>query len=201
MPIKEQFCMTEMGLGFNALTVFLIAAAAGFLFLLASFFLGDLFEQIGWDVDLGTDGGHGMGWFDSRVLSIFVMAFGGFGAIGMLLGLGGVPSSLFGLAGGLALGTVVLWFGRLLYKQQASSSVSAYQLIGRLADVTVGIPPGGVGQIMCRVGQERIEKLARSRSTKTINAGTKVIIEEIAEEAVIVSADEEINRLFLPANS
>lgn len=193
--------MTESGLGLNALTVFLLIAVAGFLFLLASFFLGDLFEQIGWDVDLGTDGGHGMGWFDSRVLSIFVTAFGGFGAIGMLLGLGVVIGSLFGLAGGIALGAAVLWFGRLLFRQQASSSVSAWQLIGRIAEVTVTIPPSGVGQILCRVGEERVEKLARSRSTEVIKAGTKVIIEEVAEEAVIVSADEEINRLFLPENS
>ena len=193
--------MTESGLGFNALTVFLVATVAGFLFLLASFFLGDLFQHLGWDVDLGTDGGHQMGWFDSRVLSIFVTAFGGFGAIGMLLGLGVFISSLFGLTGGIALAVAVLWFGRLLFRQQASSSVSAYQLIGRIAEVTVAIPPSGVGQIRCRVGAERVEKLARSRSAEIIATGAKVVIEEIAEEMVFVSADEEINRLFLPENS
>lgn len=193
--------MTESGLGFNALSVFLVATVAGFLFLLASFFLGDLFEHLGWDVDLGTDGGHEMGWFDSRVLSIFVTAFGGFGAIGMLLGLGVIISSLLGLTGGIALGAAVLWFGRLLFRQQASSSVSAHQLIGRLAEVTVAIPPSGVGQIRCRLGAERVEKLARSRNPEFIATGTKVIIEEVAEEMVIVSADEEINRLFIPENS
>jgi membrane protein implicated in regulation of membrane protease activity len=193
--------MTESGLGFNALTVFLVATVAGFLFLLASFFLGDLFEQLGWDVDLGTDGMHEMGWFDSRVLSIFVTAFGGFGAIGVLLGLGVFISSLFGLTGGMALAVAVLWFGRLLFRQQASSSVSAYQLIGRIAEVTVAIPPSGVGQIRCRVGAERVEKLARSRSAEIIAMGAKVVIEEIAEEMVIVSIDEEINRLLFPENS
>lgn len=193
--------MTESVLGFNALTVFLTAAAAGFLFLLASFFLGDLFEQIGWDVDLGTDGGHEMGWFDTRVLSIFVTAFGGIGAISLLLGLGVVAGSLLGLAGGIALGAAVFWFGRMLFRQQASSSVSAHQLIGRLAEVTVAIPPGGIGRILCRLDAERVEKLARSQNAAPIALGTKVIIEEIAEEMVIVSADEEINRLFHPENS
>ena len=193
--------MTESVLGFNALTVFLTAAVVGFLFLLASFFLGDLFEQIGWDVDLGADGGHEMGWFDTRVLSIFVTAFGGIGAISLLLGLGVVAGSLLGLAGGIALGAAVFWFGRMLFRQQASSSVSAHQLIGRLAEVTVAIPPGGVGQILCRLDSERVEKLARSQNAAPIALGTKVIIEEIAEEMVIVSADEEINRLFRPENS
>jgi len=194
--------MVELHFGFNALTVFLFITGAGFIFLLVSFFLGDLFEQLDLEVELDLDGGMDeMGWFDSRVLSIFTTAFGGFGAIGMLMGLGALLGSLMGLVGGLTLGGIVLYFGRLLYKQQASSSVSTQQLIGRIADVIVTIRPGGIGQIRCRLGEERVEKLARSRDNTEIKAGSKVVIEEIADDALIVSADEEINNLYFPANS
>lgn len=191
--------MPDFLFSFSALTVFLILTAIGFVFLLLSFVAGDLFDQLG--ITLEADGGaDGPGWLDSRVLSIFVTAFGGFGAIGTLLGLGVVMSSLFGLIGGLALGACVLFFGRLLYRQQASSSVSAHDLVGRVAEVTVTILPGSVGQIRCRFGEERVEKLARARNSIEIKSGTMVVIEEVAEDAVIVSPDENIARLFLPAN-
>ena len=194
--------MAEFHLGFNTLTVFLGAAAIGFVFLLVSFLFGDIFERLGLDIDLGVGGGaHDLGWFDSRVLSMFVTAFGGFGAMATLLGLGVVASSALGLAGGMALGGAVLFFGRLLYQQQASSSVSAHHLIGRIAKVTVTIQAGSVGQISCLIGEERVEKLARSRNDNEIKAGVMVIIEEVTDGAVIVSADEEITRLFIPANS
>ena len=194
--------MAELHFGFNALTVFLFITAAGFIFLLVSFFLGDLFDQIELEVELDLDGGMDeMGWFDSRVLSIFATAFGGLGAIGILMGLGSLVSSLVGLVGGLVLGGIVLYFGRLLYKQQSSSSVSTQQLIGRIADVIVTIRPGGIGQISCRFGEERVEKLARSRDNTEIKAGSKVVIEEVADDGLIVSAYEEISNLYFPANS
>jgi hypothetical protein len=185
---------------FNALTVFLILMVIGFVFLLVSFLLGDLLEHHDWGLE--TNGAaHGPGWLNSRVLSIFVTAFGGFGAIGMLIGLGTAISSLLGLAGGLVLGACVFFFGRLLYRQQASSSVSAHDLVGRVAQVTVTIQSGSIGQICCRFGEERIEKLARARNGMEIQAGTIVIIEEVKDEIVIVSPDENIAQLFLPANS
>ncbi|MGH9769902.1 MAG: hypothetical protein ACREAB_20960 [Blastocatellia bacterium] len=193
--------MADFDFGINSLTVFLGAATIGFAFLLVSFFLGDLFERIGLDIDLGGGGAeHDLGWFDSRVLSMFVTAFGGFGAIATLLGLGVVVSSALGLVGGMALGGTVLFFGRLLYKQQASSSVGAQHLIGRIAKVTVTIQPGGVGQISCLIGEERVEKLARSRNDIEIKVGVMVIIEEVRDDGVIVSADEEITKLFIPAS-
>jgi hypothetical protein len=187
--------MSEL-LGFNAITVFLITAIGGFVFLLASFFLGDLAEQFGLEMEVDGLGDGIPEWFDSRVLSVFLTAFGGFGFIGMKLGAGIIFSSLCGLAGGALLGAVVLWFARLLYRQQASSSISAFDLVGRIAQVTVTIPLGGIGQIICHVGPERIEKLARTNGSAAIEAGSKVVISEIADEVVIVIADEEINQFM-----
>lgn len=182
----------------NALTVFLLITAAGFLFLLASFLLGDLFDMLGHDA--GGDA-HDMGILDTRVISIFATAFGGCGALGTWLGVGVVLSSVLGLVGGIALGAIIFFFGQTLYRQQASSSISAHSLVGRIAEVVVAIHPNSVGKISCRVGEERVEKLARSRENVEIKPGAFVLIEEVAKEMVIVSFDEEVAKLYLPPNS
>jgi hypothetical protein len=171
----------------SVLTVFLIITGLGFTFLLISLVFGEVFEQFGIDADIdgGTDG---PGFMDSRVISVFVTTFGGFGAIGIQLGLGVLASSLMGLASGVVLGGIVSLFARFLYKQQATSSVNAAQLIGRTAQVTVTIPAGGIGQISCRIGEERVEKIARSRDNGELRSGALVRVEEIAGDSVIVSS-------------
>jgi membrane protein implicated in regulation of membrane protease activity len=172
--------------GISPLMVFLAIAAVGFVFLLVSLVLGDVFDSLG--MDAGVDGGaDGHGFLDSRVISVIVTSFGGFGAIGIQMGLGIVASSLIGLAGGVVLGGLVSLFARFLYKQQSSSSVGAEQMVGRTAQVTVSIAPGSLGQISCRVGEERVEKLARSKGNLEIKAGALVRVEAVAGDSVIVS--------------
>ena len=178
--------MPEFLSNISSLMVFLAIAAIGFIFLLVSLVWGDIFDSLG--IDSGLDGGtDGHGLLDSRVISVFVTSFGGFGAIGIQMGLGIVASSLIGLAGGVVLGGVVSLFARFLYKQQSSSSVGAAQMVGRTAQVIVSIAPGSLGQVSCRVGEERIEKLARSKDNLEIKAGAMVRVEEIAGDSVIVS--------------
>lgn len=178
--------MTEMFNGISALVVFLGIAALGLLFLVVSLVFGELLEDFG--LHGGADGGiDGHGIIDTRSVAVFVTAFGGFGAIGIQAGLGVFASSLVGLASGAVLGGAVALFGRFLYSQQASSSLSGTQLVGRTAQVTVTIPPGGVGQITCRVGEERVEKLARSREGDELKIGARVLVEEFVGDSVIVS--------------
>ena len=145
----------------SLMTIFLAIGGLGFLFLLASLIIGDIFDAIGFE----------------------------FGAIGVSLGSGVLMSSFFGILGGAFFGALVFYFGRFLYRQQSSSSVSEEDLIGRSAQVVVGIPPNQIGQITCRVGEERVEKLARTRDGAEIKAGAIVRIESITGDAVIVSVD------------
>ncbi len=178
--------MTE----FSLMTIFLAIGGLGFLFLLISLIVGDVFDMLGFQFDLTLDASHDFGLFDSRVIAIFLTAFGGFGAIGAALGYGAAVSSVFGILGGVAFGALVFYFGRFLYRQQASSSVTEEDLIGRTAQVVVGIPANQVGQIACRIGEERVEKIARTRDGAAIKAGETVYIEEITGEGLIVSVDE-----------
>lgn len=172
----------------NLLTLFVVIGGIGFLFLLASLVLGDIFEMFGASADLG-DSGVDFGFLDSRVIAVFITAFGGFGAIGVQMGFGAVAASLTGLLGGVIFGGVVSLFGRFLIGQQSSSSVTDNDLIGRSAQVAVTIKPGEVGQISIRIGDERIEKIARSAGAEEIRSGTLVKVSAIAGDSVIVEIE------------
>jgi len=172
----------------NLLTLFVIIGAIGFVFLLASLVLGDLFELFGGHADLGGDGTD-FGLFDSRVIAVFITAFGGFGAIGVQLAFGPAASSVIGLLGGVIFGGIVSSFGRFLIGQQSSTTVTDDMLIGRTAQVTVAIKPGELGQITCRVGDERVEKVARFVSGDEIKAGSLVKVTSIAGDSVIVEIE------------
>jgi hypothetical protein len=173
--------MTETSL----MTIFLVIGGLGFAFLVVSLIVGDIFDSLG----SNFDGEAGI--LDSRVISVFLTAFGGFGAIGVSFGLGALTSSLFGIFGGVIFGTIVYFFGRFLANQHATSSVSVTDLVGKTAQVTVAIHPGKQGQISCRIGEDRLEKLARSADDQEISVGQIVKIESIAGDSVIVSAKVE----------
>ncbi len=171
------------------MTIFLIIGAVGFLFLLISLIVGDIFEAAGFDFGADLDTSHDFGVFDSRVIAVFLTAFGGFGVIAASLEYGAGGGLLFGLLGGFVFGAVVFYFGKLLYSQQSSSSVSAEDLIGRTAQVIVNIKPDQLGQISCSIGEERVEKLARTVSGEEIKAGQLVRIDSIGSDSVLVSVD------------
>ena len=182
--------MTDLFASVSALTIFIAIAAVGLVFLVVSLLFGELLSDFG----LGADGGggpDGHGFIDTRSVAVFVTAFGGFGAIGVGSGLGVVPSALLGLASGLVLGGAVALFARFLLGQQSTSSVSGAQLVGRTAQVTVTIPAGGVGQVSCRIGEERVEKIARVRGGTELKNGALVLIEEFTGDSVIVSPGAE----------
>ncbi|HEX7316540.1 MAG TPA: hypothetical protein VF297_21745 [Pyrinomonadaceae bacterium] len=182
--------MTDFFASVSALTIFIAIAAVGLVFLVISLLFGELLSDFGFGAD-GGGGPDGHGFIDTRSVAVFITAFGGFGAIGVGSGMGVVPSALMGLASGLVLGGAVALFARFLLSQQSTSSVSGSQLVGRTAQVTVTIPAGGVGQISCRVGEERVEKIARSRDGVELKNGALVRIEEFTGDSVIVSPGAE----------
>jgi len=177
--------------GISAFTVFLGIAAIGFVFLVVSFLFGEIFGH----GDIGAhDPGvhdvhgdaHGVGIFSTRVLSVFVTAFGGFGAIGIHLGYRIEVSTLIGLLGGVVFGALIYLFASFLYSQQASSDIRVSELVGRTAQVTVAIPENGLGQVRCSLGEGIVEKIARTQDGKAVPVNTSVRIESIVGETVLV---------------
>ena len=169
----------------NAYTVFVAIAAVGFVFLLVSLIFGEIFDFFDHDVDF-SHGGPGI--LSSRVIAVFVTAFGAFGAIATNNGLGAGPASAVGLGSGLLFGGVIYAFLRFLYGQQATSEVLASDLLGQTARVVIAIPAHGVGQVRCRIGEELVDKVAQSRDGLAIAENTPVRIEEVLGETVIVKA-------------
>jgi len=181
--------------GFSAFAVFLGIASIGFLFLVVSFLSGELFEHgdlVGHEADFHGDvhGGPGVSIFSTRILSVFITAFGGFGAIGIHLGHSTGVSTLIGVAGGLVFGTIIYLFASFLFSQQASSEIRVSDLAGNLAQVSVAIPRAGVGQVRCTMGESVVEKIARSQDGEQIPINTLVKIEAVVGETVVVRRTE-----------
>jgi len=176
----------------SAFAIFLAIAAVGFLFLIVSLMFGEIFGH----GDIGAHGGdvhgdaHGVGFLNLRVLSVFVTAFGGFGAIGVHLGYRTEISTAIGLVGGFIFGGIIYLFASFLYGQQASSGVGVGELVGRTGQISVAIPAGGLGQVRCALGESVVEKLARTVDGGAIPANTSVKIESIVGETVLVRRAE-----------
>ena len=173
-------------LSINAFTVFLAIAAGGVIFLLISLFFGEISEHFDTALDHDLDHG-GPSFFSPRVMSVFVTTFGGVGAIATYYGLAPLPASLAGFASGVALSAIVLAFARFLYRQQASSEVRSSDLVGQTARVVIAIPPNGVGQVRCRIGEELVDKIARTRDGILVPENAAVKVEDVLGETVIVS--------------
>ena len=171
--------------GVSAFVTFLAIAVFGFVFLAGSSIFGDLFEHGDFGHDVGDHGG-GPSILSSRILSVFVTAFGSFGAIGIHLGYGLGASTAMGFGGGVAFAAVIYGFASFLYSQQASSHVRVQDLVGSTAEVSVAIPKGGLGQIRCTLGDSVVDKVAHSKDNEEIPANTLVRIEAIVGETVLV---------------
>jgi membrane protein implicated in regulation of membrane protease activity len=166
----------------STFTVFLATCAVGFAFLVISLAFGEIFEFLDADHDVG-----GPGIFSSKVIGVFITAFGGTGAIAAYYGLSAAAASLVGIASGAVFGGLIYLLARMLYQQQASSDVRTTDLVGQICRVVVGIPAGGMGQVRCRIGEELVDKIAQARDATGIPENASVQIEEVIGETVIVS--------------
>ncbi len=167
----------------SAYTVFLGIAGIGFIFLIVSMIFGEIFDFFDHDIDF-DHGGPGI--LSSRVIAVFITAFGAFGAIAMNNGLSVGAASGVGLGSGVLFGGVIYVFLRFLFGQQASSDVRASDLVGQTGRIIIGIPANGMGQVRVRIGEELIDKVAQSRDGLAIAENTPVKIEEVLGETVIV---------------
>ena len=164
--------------------------AIGLLFLLAMLFVGEIF---GGDHDGHLEMGHaglehdaGPSIFSSRIIGAFLTAFGVGGVIARYYGLSHPVASGIGVGAGVILAGIVYQFARLLYSQQASSEVRMAGLVGQTAEVTIGIPKGGVGQVTLTLGGERSTHIARTADGQGIPPGAGVVITALAGDSLLV---------------
>jgi membrane protein implicated in regulation of membrane protease activity len=173
----------------SSFVTFLAIAVFGFIFVVASSILGDVFDHGDFRHDADGHGG-GPSIFSSRIMSVFVTAFGAFGAIGIHLGYGVGVSTAMGFGGGVLFAGIIYAFASFLYSQQASSHVRTSDLVGNTAQVSVAIPKGGVGQVRCTLGDTVVEKVARASSDQEIPVNTLVKIQNLVGDVVVVDRAE-----------
>ncbi|MBM3812659.1 MAG: hypothetical protein FJW20_13610 [Acidimicrobiia bacterium] len=179
--------MPEFLTQLSAFTVFIGIGSIGFLILIVSLIYGELFDHLGGDFDHDADFDHGgPSFFSSRVLSVFITAFGGFGAIATHYGLTVLPASGVGFMSGVVFATLIYYFARFLYSQQATTQVGTRDMVGLTARVTVSIPAEGIGQVRCQIGEELVDKIAKARDEGAIRENSLVRIEEVLGEVVVV---------------
>jgi membrane protein implicated in regulation of membrane protease activity len=173
----------------SAFTAFLAIAGVGFCFLLISLIFGEIFEHFeGADAGIDHDLSHGgPGFLSSRVIAVFVTAFGGFGAVATNYGLSPLPASGVGFASGVFFASLIYGFARFLWSQQATTETRTMDLIGQTARVIVAIPAAGVGQVRCQLGEQLIDKIARSTDNGPVAENAIVRIEQVLGETVLVT--------------
>lgn len=172
--------------------IYAAIGAFGLLFLLVMLFVGDLFGG-DHEVHVGDAGGHGdfghesgPGIFSARIMASFLTAFGVGGMVARYYGLPHPAAAGCGVVAGVVMSGIVYQFAKILYSQQASSEVRMSRLIGKAAEVTVGIPQGGMGQVTLEYGGERTTQIARSKDGSVIPPGTPVVVTALLGDSIIV---------------
>jgi len=168
--------------------VFLVIALAGLSLLLISAIFG------GHD-DLAADHDHAAGAhgeagepspFSTRVICLFLTAFGAVGAIGRHYDLSYMNSSAIGAGAGLLVGLAGWQVICLFWRQQASSLVGAEDLRGLMGQVSTEIPAAGIGQISVVAKSQRMYERARAKDGGRIEEGAQVKILEYSGDTVVV---------------
>jgi membrane protein implicated in regulation of membrane protease activity len=165
----------------------------GFILLLGMLLVGEVFggdhDVTAHDVALDHGGADigGPSLFSTRIMASFLTAFGVGGVVARYYGLPHPAASGIGVAAGAVMAGLVYQFARLLYSQQASSELKMTSLLGRSAEVSVGIPAGGVGQVSLNIHGERTEHIARGAGGIAVPRGTEVVITALGGDSVIVA--------------
>lgn len=176
--------------------IFIILALLGFLFLVLSLILGEIFDfahdvAVEHDISLDHDGDSGgPSPFSTRIISAFITGFGASGAIASYYHQSWIVSSLVGLGFGLTAGAIVYVIVSFMYRQQAGSGVSLNEMVGLPGTVSVAIPKDAFGQVTLVVKESQVEHFARSADGHPISYGTTVKIEKLIGDRFIVSPIE-----------
>lgn len=171
--------------------IFIALALGGFLLLVGSMLFGHEHDGVvehdlgGHDVDHGSE--PTMSIFSTKVIGAFLMAFGAAGALSSYSGDGWIKASLIGLAPAFIASALMYFILGMLYKQQASSNVSAKDVVGLKGTVSTSIRPPAPGEIRLESSGQTMTYLARS-SREIQNGKTVIVKSNIGSELVVEEA-------------
>ena len=116
-----------------------------------------------------------------------------FGGAGLLLdtyaGLGDVPEAAVAAAVAV-LASVVLHvvYVRPMKESENSTGFSVREYAGKTGELTTGVPAGGFGEVVVRMGASTTFQTAASFSGDPIPSGTAVVVVEVAVDGVLLVA-------------
>lgn len=171
--------------------IYFALAAAGVVFALLTLLLGELFGDVdgGGDFDVGdgaTDGDLVI--FSPITLATFVTVFGAAGLVSTLGFNADARTSLiiaFVAATALSL-LVAVVYSKILTVMQSSTNIRPADMVGKVGQVTVPVPPDGLGEAIIEISGERYIKAARSFDNAPIPRGATVVVKEVIGGVLVV---------------
>ena len=161
------------------LAIFLL----GFLFLIITFLAGEIFDFIGDHFSHDGDTSHAL---SSKTVAAGMTAFGAAGMITRVYGFGTGVGVIVSFLVAVAFGAGTAWLMSVLYGQTASTNVSVSSMVGSVAEVTVRIEPGSVGEVLLSSAESTRRMLARSAHGEALAAGARVRVVETHGNVIVV---------------
>ena len=160
--------------------VYLSILGAGFVLLLAMAFGGD------GDSDFDTDGGS-PNFFSMKVISCFLVGFGAMAIVSsfwITYAMAAKQKMAFdlglGLIGGIIMGVIGWSVFNFFLSQQASYRVTQQEFIGKRANLRVGVPADGLGEIFIEHAGRNQTVDVKSESGEAIASGTRVEVVSVS---------------------
>ncbi|UVI27865.1 NfeD family protein [Paenibacillus spongiae] len=160
----------------------------GVLFAVVSVIFGDWLSMAldGMLDFLSFDGHH---WLQPMSIVGGITVFGG---TGLLLHryspLGSAAIIVLSILIAIAAAILVYYlYIRPMERSENSTGYSMKELTGAIAEVLVPVPIGGYGEVMIKVGAGRTNHIAASYEGENIPAGTRVVVVDVKDGAVMVS--------------
>jgi len=156
-----------------------------------TFVIGELFDLGDASADTGGEVGHGGGAspLSSRIVFVFVTAFGGFGYIASVMDWALWAQALAAIVGGLGVsaGTFFLIVVPMA-RQQSTVTVRESDFIDLTGEVTAEIPENGLGRVtvIAPSSGARVSHAARSANGMRIPFGTEVKVIHAGQGTVTV---------------
>ena len=163
--------------------LYFIIMSLGVILLVVTVLLGEVMDVIDIGLDIG-DGGTSP--LSGPVIGIGLTAFG---ATGMLTQVYDWPSLLGAVTSAvsaLAFGALGWWMLAIIHRQTGSTDQTMSSMRGRLGEVTTGIGPNGIGEVLLTAADSTRNVLARSKDGGAIAPGTVVRVVETYGGSVIV---------------
>jgi hypothetical protein len=169
--------------------IFLIIFGVGLALAVLVFLVGELFELGGFGDAGDSLGADTPSPFSSRIIFVFMTAFGGVGFIAQSADWALPAAILAGLIGGAAVAGGTFFLVVLpMSRQQGSVKLTMNDLIDLEGEVIDGIPEGGFGRVsFVPPGTgARVARSARSENGSAIPTGTAVRVTHVGAGSVTV---------------